>query len=139
MLKIDIIEFDDKKMNNCRLNNYIRKPEDAVEIFVDVLKMDDPEEVVAVIALDNDHRLIGVLELMRGGDAFQKIGTDDLFYKALRLEADSIILAQSKADGLKVSSDDYKFNKFLIQEAEKFRIKVYDNLIISGRDYIRIS
>ena len=137
MLKIDIIEFDDKKMNNCRLNNYIRKPEDAVEIFVDVLKMDDPEEVVAVIALDNDHRLIGVLELMRGGDAFQKIGTDDLFYKALRLEADSIILAQSK-DVLKVNSYYYEFNKFLVQEAKKFRINIYDNLIISGRDYISI-
>jgi hypothetical protein len=33
---------------------------------------------------------------MRGGDAFQKIGTDDLFYKALRLEADSIILGNIK-------------------------------------------
>ena len=139
MLKIDIIEFDDKKMNNCRLNNYIRKLEDAVKIFIDVLKMDGEEEAVGMIALDSDDRLIGVVELMRGGDALQKISTDDLFYKALRLEADSIILAQSKADGLKVSSDDYKFNKFLIQEAEKFRIKVYDNLIISGRDYIRIS
>jgi hypothetical protein len=27
----------------------------------------------------------------------------------------------------------------LIEEAEKFRIKVYDNLIISGRDYVSIS
>ena len=139
MLKIDSIEFDDEKMDNDRLNNYIRTPEDAVEIFVDVLKMDSQEEVVGMIALDSDDRLIGVVELMRGGDAFQKIGTDDLFYKALRLEAHSIILGYNKAAGLKVSSDDYEFNKFLIQEAEKFRIKVYDNLIISGRDYIRIS
>jgi DNA repair protein RadC len=137
MLKIDIIEFDDKKMNNCRLNNYIRKPEDAVKIFIDVLKMDGEEEAVGMIALDSDDRLIGVVELMRGGDALQKISTDDLFYKALRLEADSIILAQSK-DVLKVNSYYYEFNKFLVQEAKKFRINIYDNLIISGRDYISI-
>ncbi|SDD13535.1 JAB domain-containing protein [Halanaerobium congolense] len=139
MLKIDSIEFDDEKMDNDRLNNYIRKPEDAVEIFVDVLKMDAQEEVVGMIALNRYDRLIGAVELMRGDNAFQKIGTDDLFYKALRLEAHSIILGYNKADGLKVSSDEYEFNKFLVQEAEKFRIEVYDNLIISGRDYIRIS
>ncbi|SDD29623.1 JAB domain-containing protein [Halanaerobium congolense] len=139
MLKIDSIKFDDEKMDNDRLNNYIKKSEDAVEIFVDLLKMDGQEEVVGMIALDNDHRLIGVLELMRGGDTFQKIGTDDLFYLALRLDADSIILAQSKADGLKVSKEDYQFNEFLIEEADKFRINIHDNLIISGRDYISIS
>ncbi|PTV95012.1 RadC-like JAB domain-containing protein [Halanaerobium saccharolyticum] len=139
MLKIDSIKFDDEKMDNDRLNNYIKKSEDAVEIFVDLLKMDGQEEVVGMIALDNDHRLIGVVELMRGGDTFQKIGTDDLFYLALRLDADSIILAQSKADGLKVSNEDYQFNEFLIEEADKFRIKIHDNLIISGRDYISIS
>ena len=137
MLKIDSIEFDDKKRDNDRLNNYIKKPEDAVKIFVDVLKMDTQEEMVGMIVLDRDDRLIGVVELMRGGAAFQKIGTDDLFYKALRLEADSIILEQSK-DVLKVSSYDYEFNKFLVQEAKKFRIEIYDNLIISGRDYISI-
>ena len=139
MLKIDSIEFDDERMDNDRLNNHIRKPEDAVVIFIDVLKMDGEEEAVGMIALDSDDRLIAVVELMRGGDAFQKIGTDDLFYKALRLEAHSIILGYNKADGLEVSSYDYEFNEFLIQEAEKFGIKVYDNLIISGRDYIRIS
>lgn len=139
MLKIDSIEFDDKKRDNDRLNNYIKKPEDAVKIFVDVLKMDTQEEMVGMIVLDRDDRLIGVVELMRGGAAFQKIGTDDLFYKALRLEADSIILARSEVDGLEVSSYDYEFNKFLIEEAEKFRIKIYDNLIISGRDYVSIS
>jgi len=139
LLKIDSIEFDDERMDNDRLNNHIRKPEDAVVIFIDVLKMDGEEEAVGMIALDSDDRLIAVVELMRGGDAFQKIGTDDLFYKALRLEAHSIILGYNKADGLEVSSYDYEFNEFLIQEAEKFGIKVYDNLIISGRDYIRIS
>lgn len=139
MLKIDSIEFDDEKVDNDRLNNYIRTREDAVEIFVDVLKMGFQEEVVGMIALDNDDRLIGVIELMRGGDALQNIGTDDLFYKALRLEAQSIILGYNKAAGLKVSSDDYEFNKFLVQEAKKFRIKINYNLIISGRDYISIS
>lgn len=139
MLKIDSIKFDDEKMDNDRLNNYIRTPEDAVEVFVEFLKMDGKEKVVGMITLNNDDRLTGVVELMRGGDTFQKIGTDDLFYKALRLDADSIILAQSKADGLKVSNEDYQFNEFLIEEADKFRIKIHDNLIISGRDYISIS
>lgn len=139
MLKIYSIEFDDKKKDNDRLNNYIRKPEDAVKIFIDVLKMDGEEEAVGMIALDSDDRLIGVVELMRGGDAFQKIGSDDLFYKSLRLEADSIILGYNKADGLKVNNYDYEFNEFLVEEAKRFRIEINSNLIISGRDYISIN
>jgi len=130
MLKIDSIEFDDKKRSDCRINNHIKKPEDAVEIFVDVLKINGEEEAVGMIALDNDDRLIGLVELMRGGDALEKIGTDDLFYKALALEADSIILAQSKADGLNINSYDSEFNKFLIEEAEEFKINVKNSLII---------
>jgi len=134
LLKIDSIEFDDKKKDNDRLNNYIRTPEDAVDIFVDVLKMDAQEEAVGMIALDSDDRLIGVVELMRGGDALQKIGTDDLFYKALRLEADSIILGYSKADGLKLRSYDYEFNEFLVEEAKEFKINVKKSLIIKDSE-----
>lgn len=130
MLKIDSIEFDDKKRSDCRLNNHIKKPEDAVEIFVDILKINGEEEAVGMIALDSNDRLIGVLELMRGSNALEKIGTDDLFYHALRLEADSIILAQSKADGLKINSYDSEFNKFLIEEAKEFRINMKIYLII---------
>jgi DNA repair protein RadC len=134
LLKIDSIEFDDKKKDNDRLNNYIRTPEDAVDIFVDVLKMDAQEEAVGMIALDSDDRLIGVVELMRGGDALQKIGTDDLFYKALRLEADSIVLGYSKAVGLESCSYDYEFNEFLVEEAEEFRINVKNSLIIKDSE-----
>ena len=134
MLKIDSIEFDDKKKDNYRLNNYIRTPKDAVDIFVDVLKMDAQEEAVGMIALDSYDRLIGVVELMRGGDALQKIGTDDLFYKALRLEADSIILGYSKADGLKLRSYDYEFNEFLVEEAKEFKINVKKSLIIKDSE-----
>lgn len=130
MLKIDSIECDDKKKDNDRLNNYIRTPEDAVDIFVDVLKMDAQEEAVGMIALDSDDKLIGVVELMRGGDSLQKIGTDNLFYKALRLEADSIILGYSKAVGLELCSYDYEFNGFLVEEAKEFRINVKNSLII---------
>jgi DNA repair protein RadC len=54
------------------------------------------EEAVGMIALDSDDRLIGVVELMRGGDALKKIGNDDLYYKALRMEANSIILGYIK-------------------------------------------
>jgi DNA repair protein RadC len=93
--------------------------------------MDAKEEVVAMMAFDNTNRLIGLVELMKGGDALEKIGTDDLFYTALRLEAHSIIFAQSKADALEVSSYDCEFNKFLLEEAEKFRIKVKYSLIIA--------
>jgi len=110
MLKIDSIKFDDKKRSDCRINNHIKKPEDAVEIFVDVLKINGEEEAVGMIALDSNDRLIGLVELMRGGDALEKIGTDELFYKALALEAESIILWYNKAGRINTDSYDYQFN-----------------------------
>jgi DNA repair protein RadC len=132
MLNIDSIEFENEKRDGCRLKNYIKKPEDAVEIFVNVLKMDAKEEVVAMMALDNTNRLIGVVELMRGGDALEKIGTDDLFYLALRLEAHSIILGYTKSDKSEVDNYDYEFYKFLLKETEKFRINVKYFIKIKG-------
>jgi DNA repair protein RadC len=130
MLKIDSIEFDDKKRSDCRINNHIKKPEDAVEIFVDVLKINGEEEAVGMIALDSNNRLIGLVELMRGGDALEKIGTDDLFYKALALEADSIIFGYNKAGKIYTDSYDYQFNEFLLKQAEEFRIEVRYNLVL---------
>jgi DNA repair protein RadC len=130
MLKIDSIEFDDKKRSECRINNHIKKTEDAVEIFVDVLKINGEEEAVGMIALDSNNRLIGLVELMRGGDALEKIGTDDLFYKALALEADSIIFGYNKAGKIYTDSYDYQFNEFLLKQAEEFRIEVRYNLVL---------
>jgi len=138
MLKIDSIEFDDKKRSDCRINNHIKKPKDAVEIFFDVLKINGEEEAVGMIALDSNDRLIGLVELMRGGDALEKIGTDDLFYKALALEAESIILWHNKAGRINTDSYDYNFNEFLFKQAKEFRIDVKYNLVLIKDSWINI-
>jgi hypothetical protein len=69
---------------------------------------------------------------MKGGDALEKIGTDDLFYTALRLEAHSIILGYTKSDKSEVDNYDYEFYKFLLKETEKFRINVKYFIKIKG-------
>ena len=96
------------------IKNIITNSIDHIEIFVEVLKMDQREEVVGMITLDYNNRLNGIVELMHGKKAFEKIGTDDLFNKAFMLGAFSIILAYNlPVDFNEVESKYFKFNEFL--------------------------
>jgi hypothetical protein len=85
---------------------------------------------VAIISLDSIDRVKGLAILIRGGEALKKVGTDDLFYKALALEADSIIFGYNKAGKIYTDSYDYQFNEFLLKQAEEFRIEVRYNLVL---------
>ena len=99
--------------------------------------MDQREEVVGMITLDYNNRLNGIVELMHGKKAFEKIGTDDLFNKAFMLDAFSIILAyNSPGDLNEVKSKYFKFNKFLIKEAKRLQMDIYDHLIILDKETI---
>ncbi len=65
------------------------------------------------------------------GNALEKVGTYDLFYKALALEADSIILGYNKTSKINTDRYDYEFNEFLLKQAEEFRIEVEYNLVLN--------
>ena len=119
------------------IKNIITNSIDYIEIFFEVLKMDQREEVVGMITLDYNNRLNGIVELMHGKKAFEKIGTDDLFNKAFMLDAFSIILAYNlPVDFSEVESKYFKFNNFLIKEAKRLQIDIYDHLIILNKKTI---
>jgi len=133
MLAIESIEFEEEKDRGFKLNSVINSKEEAEKILAELFKMDPDEEAVAMITLDSNDRINGIAALMRGGDALEKVGTDDLFYKALALEADSIILGYNKAGKINTDSYDYKFNKFLIEQAKEFRVDVKYNLVLFNK------
>lgn len=119
------------------IKNIITNINDATEIFIKVLKMDQREEVVGMITLDYYNRINGIIELMHGKKAFGKIGTDDLFNKAFMLDAFSIILAYNSSRDLnKLESKYFIFNKFLIKEAKRLQMDIYDHLIILDQERI---
>jgi len=113
------------------IKNKIIKSPDSIDIFIEVLKMNQKEEVVGMITLDYYKRMTAVVELMHGKNALRKIGTDDLFNKAFMLDAFSIILAYNSSENIKdINNKYYKFNKFLLNEAERLQMDIKDHLII---------
>jgi DNA repair protein RadC len=130
MLAIENIEFEDEADMGFKLNSVIKTRKKAEKIFTELFKIDHEEEVVAIISLDSIDRVKGLAILIRGGEALKKVGTDDLFYKALALEADSIIFGYNKAGKIYTDSYDYQFNEFLLKQAEEFRIEVRYNLVL---------
>ena len=130
MLAIDSIEFEEEPDKEFKLNSVIESKEDAKKILNELFKMNPKEEAVAMITLNSNDRINGIAALMIGGDALEKVGTDDLFYKALALEADSIILGYNKTGRINTDSYNYQFNEFLLKQAEEFRIEVKYNLVL---------
>ncbi|RQD74949.1 MAG: hypothetical protein D5S01_05955 [Halanaerobium sp. MSAO_Bac5] len=117
------------------LKNKIISSEDSIDIFIEVLKMNQKEEVVGMITLDYNNRMTAIVELMRGKNAFKKIGTDDLFNKAFMLDAFSIILAYNSPISIKnLSNQYYEFNEFFLSEAERLQMDVKDHLIILDKN-----
>ena len=113
------------------LKNKIINSEDSIDIFTEVLKMDQKTEVVGMITLNYNNRITAIVELMHGENAFKKIGTDDLFNKAFMLDAFSIILAYNSPQNIKdIDNKYYKFNKFLFIEADRLQMNIKDHLII---------
>jgi len=134
MLAIESIEFEEEQDRGFKLNSVIKSQEEAEKIFAELFKMDPDEEAVAMITLNSNDRINGIAALMRGGDALEKVGTDDLFYKALALEADSIILGYNKIGRINTDSYDHQFNEFLLKQAEGFRIEVRYNLVLLNKN-----
>lgn len=121
--------------NKCNLKNKILKAEDSIDIFIEVLKMDQSEKVVGMITLDYYNKVNGVIELSRGENAFKRIGTDDIFNKAFMLDAFSIIFAYNSPNNLNdLDNKYYEFNNFLLCEAERLQLEVKDHLVILNRD-----
>ena len=52
------------------LKNKIIKSTDSIDIFIEVLKMNQKEEVVGMITLDYYNRITAVVELMKGKKRF---------------------------------------------------------------------
>lgn len=69
MLAIENIEFEDEEDMGFKLNSVIKTRKKAEKIFAELFKIDPEEEVVAIISLDSNDRVIGLAILMRGGDA----------------------------------------------------------------------
>ena len=114
------------------MRNYdILKQNEIINIFIDLLKMSEKEEVVAMIAFDYYNKLNGLVVLKRGTNAFNRIDADYIINKAIMLNAYSIIIAYNSPENInKLDERYYSFNKKLLNEAKKFEILIKDHLII---------
>lgn len=94
-------------------------------------------EEFKVILLNNSNRVLGIIDLARGGKDFVLVDIRIIFSIALKAAATKIILAHNHPSGeLKPSTHDKEITDKIMQSGELLNIKVCDHLIITSDSYI---
>jgi len=110
----------------------------AFEQIKDIL-YNKKQEVLLAMYLDNQKRVIKIVELFKGTINQSLVHPREVFKYALELNASFILLAHNHPSGdLVPSKDDITFTKRLIEVSELMQIKLIDHLIVSSNEYISI-
>ncbi|MDQ8005510.1 MAG: JAB domain-containing protein [Pedobacter sp.] len=93
-------------------------------------------EQAKMILLNRNNRVLGIVDLSKGGGSSTVMDTRVVFAIALKSTATSIILAHNHPSGnLRPSSDDIRITKKLKEAAKLLDIELHDHLIISESGY----
>ena len=92
-------------------------------------------EMVAVIHLDRDHRLLAIAVEQAGGEDEVELPIRAILTKALRIGAEAIIVAHNHPSGNPdPSSADEAATRALATAAAAADIRLYDHIIFGGGD-----
>lgn len=97
-------------------------------------------EQAKMILLNRNNRVLGIVNLSKGGGSSTVIDTRVVFAIALKSTATSIILAHNHPSGnLRPSSDDIRITKKLKEAANLLDIELHDHLIITENGYLSMA
>ncbi|WP_461485836.1 JAB domain-containing protein [Pedobacter sp.] len=97
-------------------------------------------EQAKMILLNRNNRVLGIVNLSKGGSASTVMDTRVVFAIALKSTATSIILAHNHPSGnLRPSSDDIRITKKLKEAAKLLEIELHDHLIITENGYLSMA
>jgi len=110
--------------------NKISCAKDAADFLMPVMR-DLSKEIVKVILLDSQNRLIEVFDAAQGTVNFAVPILREIFQKALQHHAAALIAVHNHPSGdVRPSSDDRMFTKRLREAGDVMQIKVLDHVII---------
>lgn len=97
-------------------------------------------EQAKMILLNRNNRVLGIVDLSKGGGSSTVIDTRVVFAIALKSTATSIILAHNHPSGnLRPSSEDIRITKKLKEAAKLLDIELHDHLIIAENNYLSMA
>lgn len=97
-------------------------------------------EQAKMILLNRNNRVLGIVDLSKGGGGSTVVDTRVVFAIALKSTATSIILAHNHPSGnLRPSSDDIRITDKLKQAGKLLEIEVHDHLIITDNGYFSMA
>ena len=97
-------------------------------------------EQAKMILLNRNNRVLGLVDLSKGGGASTVMDTRVVFAIALKSTATSIILAHNHPSGnVRPSSEDIRVTKKLKEAAKLLDIELHDHLIISENGYFSMA
>ncbi len=97
-------------------------------------------EQAKMILLNRNNRVLGIVDLSKGGGSSTVMDTRVVFAIALKSTATSIILAHNHPSGnLRPSSDDIRITKKLKEAAKLLDIELHDHLIITENGYFSMA
>ena len=97
-------------------------------------------EQAKMILLNRNNRVLGIVDLSKGGGSSTVMDTRVVFAIALKSTATSIILAHNHPSGnLRPSSDDIRITKKLKEAAQLLDIELHDHLIITENGYFSMA
>ncbi|WP_461789655.1 JAB domain-containing protein [Pedobacter sp.] len=120
----------------------VTSAKDAYEILMGFWNLDQIElrESFCVMLLNRNLRVLGVVELSRGGISSTVADTRMIFGVALKACACSIIVAHNHPSGdLKASSADIKVTNKLVEAGRILELPVNDHLIVTREGYLSLA
>jgi len=122
----------DRKIEYCR-------PDDIVPLIQQLTK-DEVQEVLLALFLDARDRLLGYLEVARGGVNWVNWDSGLMLAAALLCGARSIVLAHNHPSGVaRPSRMDVVGMKKLIPAARMLNLKVIDHLVVSDSQWVSMA
>ncbi len=124
--------------------NILERPQilasvEAYQLFIDRWSMDNIEfvEEAKMMLLNRANRVLGIVDISRGGVSFNILDPKVIFSIALKGNASSIILAHNHPSGnLKFSISDMIMAKKLKECGKLLEIVVSDHIVFSNYGYI---
>ena len=142
-MAINIAKYDVRLVkeegNRYTLEKIIKTPENARQVFVEVLEMEcRAQEIFSILTLDIKSNLTGIFEVSVGGLHSSIVHPRNVFQRAILQNAAVIVLGHNHPSGdPQPSNDDIKITKKLISAGEILGIEVMDHIVVGdGNNFI---
>ena len=120
------------------LEKIIKSPENAKDIFNQVLNMNSQaEEILAIITLDIKNQITGVFEVSRGNVSFSIVAPREVFKRAILANSAALIMGHNHPSGIcSPSKDDINITEKIMSAGKILGIEVLDHVIVGSENWL---